>query len=148
MNIFQNIDLNNIAPIIGLAAIAVLIIAALLLRAVLHSRIALVIAVVIGVALAGPALGGALASIISSLVVMAIVIAVAVLGALLIIRSHPDLRDLAREAISLLPRRSTLAAPSPIKGEGRGEGSITVIDQPAPVTRHVTRHNSGSDWGF
>jgi hypothetical protein len=149
MNLIPNIDLSSIVPIAALAAIAAVCIIALLLRSLLHSRIALLIAVVAGVVIAGPTLGGTFAAIFNSLAIVLIVCAGATLAALLIIRSHPDLRDLARDALSLVPRQSAIVTP-PLSQTGEvGRGSITVIDQPQTTPRTRThRVNGGSDWGF
>jgi len=144
MNIFPNIDLNNIAPIAAAIALAVLICVTLILRAVFRSRIVVPVAIVIGIVIAGPALGVVLAAIVNSLVIGAILCAGATIAVLLILRSHSDLREIAHETLSLLPRRS-MVAPLPPAGENPHNA---IIDQPTTV-RRVTRHNdAGQDWGF
>jgi hypothetical protein len=147
MNLIPNIDLSSIVPIAALAAIAAVCVIALLLRSLLNSRIALLIAVVAGVVIAGPTLGGAFAAIFNSLAIVLIVCAGATLAALLIIRSHPDLRDLARDALALVPRPSALVTPPPSQTGEVGRGLITIIDQPQTTPR-THRVNGGSDWGF
>lgn len=148
MNLLPAIDLNTIAPVAGLAAIAVVIILALLLRAMLHSRIALVIAIVIGIIAAGPALGAIASHIIGTLAIVVIVMAIAGIAALLIIRSHPDLLALAHETLSLLPHKASpeQAPPLALPPAADRPTSITVIDQ--PPARRIVHRNSGSDWGF
>jgi hypothetical protein len=145
MSLLSSLDLASIVPLVALAALAVFVGLVLLLRVVLHSRAVVPVTIVVGVVLAGPALGGALAAIVNSLVIAIIVCAGATIAALLILRSHPDLREIARDALSLLPRRSAITPPPVAENQ---QNAITVIDQPA-IVRRVTRHNdAGKDWGF
>jgi len=146
MTIFQPIDLNTILPVAGLAAIAIVVIVVLLVRTVLHSRLALVIAIIIGVVAAGPVLGGLLVAALNIVAVALIVGAGATIAVLLIIRSHPDLLALARDALSLLPRQQPPGLPPiPSSIEAPRPNAIQIIDQPRRITH---RNSGGSDWGF
>src|SRR5512136_2606636 len=119
MNLFPNIDLNAIAPVAGLAAIAAICIVALLFRSLLHllrgllnSRIALVIAIVAGVAISGPTLAAALSGIIWALIPLALVLAGIIVAVLVLLSRNPELIDLARD---LIPHKAEPPAQPPLE---------------------------------
>lgn len=147
MNLLPQIDLNTVMPVLGLAAIAIVVIVALLLRTVLHSRLALLIAIVLGVIIAGPALGGILAAIVNTLAVMLVIVSLAVIAVLLIIRSHPDLLTLAHNALLLLPRQPMPSAP-PNMLPARTETPPDSIALVEPSRRKIARRTGGDEWGF
>lgn len=142
------IDLNGLLPIAGLAAIAVAIIAALLLRSLLHSRLALLIAIVAGVVLAGPALAGSIASIIWALVPLAIVLAGGMVMVLWLLHRNPELLSIARD---IVPRRAPDTPPLALPAAPRTD--TVVINQPAAVQQPASRSKTlvstdGERWGF
>jgi hypothetical protein len=150
MNLFPQIDMKDVFPVIGLAAIAIVVLVALLARTLFHSRLAVAIVVVIGLIIAGPMIGNVAVSIVNTAAVVFIIGAGALVAMLLIIRSHPDLLAMAREALSLLPQKTQppqVPYIPPAISSPR-ENSITIVDAP-PQPRRVTRRNSGGDeWGF
>lgn len=143
------IDLNSVLPVAGLAAIAIVVIIALLLYTILHSRLALLLAIVAGIVVAGPALGAVLTNIINTFAVVLIVGAACAVGVLLIIRSHPDLLDMSREALSLLPRKTSEPPTTLMIPPANTSSRAIIVDHPSPRQRTVSRQTTdGSDWGF
>jgi hypothetical protein len=142
-----DINLNGILPIAALALIAGFCIIALLVRSVLHSRIALLIAVVIGVMAAGPTLANAAAAIVGALVPLGVVLIVGGVTVVWLLQRNPELMSLVRD---LVPRRSTTLS-TPPDVQQIEQSKTMVIDQlPAPrqaVRRTVNRSNT-DDWGL
>jgi hypothetical protein len=141
------INLNGLLPIAALALIAGFCIIALLVRSVLHSRIALLIAVVIGVMAAGPTLANSAAAIVGALVPLGVVLVVGGVTVVWLLQRNPELMSLVRD---LVPRRSALSTPPTENSSGT---AITVIDQagaPRQTVRIVrTSVNQDADrWGF
>jgi hypothetical protein len=148
MNVqLPDINLSGLLPVAGLAVIAVACIAALLLRSVLHSRVALLIAVVGGIVIAGPTLTFGMAQIVGALAPLAIVALIAGVSGLWLVQRNPTLLGIARD---LVPPRGTPAQPPPPE---QGSG-IVVIDQPKATparlpARRVTIVDPDKDnWGF
>lgn len=145
------VNLNDVLPIAGLALVAVLCVAALLVRSILHSRIALLIAVVVGVVVAGPALAIALTNIVWALVPLGVVIVVGVVAGLWVVSRNPEMIALVRD---VAPRRMTYTTPpQPLLLE---QGKGVVIDQPqgagkpqaVQVRKSVTVNQDVDGWGF
>lgn len=138
----SSIDLNSILPIAGLVLIAVVCIGALLVSALLRSRIALLIAVVIGVVVAGPALAGALTNIVWALVPLGVVIVVGVVAGLWVVSRNPDLMALARDVV---PKRQEQGQPPVIIDQL--QAPRTTVQHPT-VRRSVTVDRDRDTWGF
>jgi hypothetical protein len=156
MNVqLPEINLNGLLPVAGLALIAVLCIAALLVRSLLHSRIALLIAVVAGVVAAGPTLAFALTQIVGALVPLGVVVVIGGVAVVWLLNRNPELMALVRDVV---PRKETpTSPPTPLLMPGKtpgtygGEGSRTiVIDQPREqnVRRLPVPRDQGDKWGF
>jgi hypothetical protein len=143
-----DINLNGLLPIAALALIAGFCIIALLVRSVLHSRIALLIAVVIGVMAAGPTLANAAAAIVGALVPLGVVLIVGGVTLVWLLQRNPELMSLVRD---LVPRRSTTTINAPQDMPQIEQSKTMVIDQlPAPrqtVKRTVSRGGT-DDWGL
>jgi hypothetical protein len=143
-------DLSNLLPVAGLAAIAVVCIAALLLRSLLHSRVAMLIAVVAGIVIAGPALAGALTSIVWALVPLGVVVVAGIVVVLWLLHRNPELLSLARDVV---PRKAPPAQQMPL--ELPAPSSAVVINQPRETTaatpqraRTAVLRGDGDRWGF
>jgi hypothetical protein len=154
------IDLSDVLPIVGLALIAVVCVAALLVRSLLHSRVALLIAVVIGMVVAGPTLAYALAQIVGALVPLLIVACLSAVGILYLVQRNPELlavvRDVATRKTTLTPgSSSSVMRPTTALTLAEEDGKrIVVIDNP-PQARDVRRmpqptgNSQRTDrWGF
>ena len=153
MNVqLPEINLNGIIPTLALALIAAVCIVALLVRSLLHSRVALLIAVVGGVILAGPTLALALERMVGALVPLGVVLIIGGVTTLWLLQRNPELMSLVREA---LPGRSPLVTPPPSTIGENGNGSAsTVIDQPGTPRQTVQTARSmqtkpdADRWGF
>ncbi len=146
MNLFPQIDLNALAPIAGLAAIAVVCIGALLVHSLIRSRIALLIAIVAGVALAGPALLAALIGIVYALIPLALVLAGAALGLIFLLGRNPDLISLARD---LMPRPAPPELPEPPETLVISPAQRPGLAAPRPAApKQKITIIDGDRWGF
>lgn len=154
MNIqLPEINLNGVLPIVGLALIAVLCIVALVLRSLLHSRVAMVIAVIVGVVVAGPTLAFALAQIVGALVPLFVVAIVGVVGVVWMVQRNPDLMSVVRDVV---PRRSATPKIAPqdaktvvidqLDSRQQQHAGMTVAPR-QPVKRTVQRGGM-DDWGL
>lgn len=133
MNI-QLPDISGILPIAGLALVAVVCSVALILRSLLHSRVAMVIAVIVGVVAAGPALAFALAQIVGALVPLGVVAIIGVVVTMYLVQRNPELMSVVRDVVPRRPVMPPSPLPSPWKGEG---GKTVVIDQPSAKGSHI-----------
>ena len=143
------IDLNSLLPVAGLALIAVLCIAALLLVVILRSRIALLIAVVIGVVVAGPTLAGVLVNLVWAIVPLGIVLVTGIVVVLWLLHRNPELLSLARDVV---PRKTQTTATPPLELQApavQPPPGAVVINQPQQTARKMTtRIIDGDRWGF
>ncbi len=136
------INLNGIIPTIALA---------LLLRSILHSRVALLIAVVAGIVLAGPALAFALERIVGALVPLGMVLIVGGVIAIWLLQRNSELMSLVKD---VLTRKSTITLPSQTGQQNGNNGKTVIIDQlPAqrqtvPVVRRARVDQDADRWGF
>ncbi len=136
---------ENIGSIIALALVALLCVVGLVLRTILHSRLVLVVAIIIGIVIAAPHIGGVVATIANALTVL-LVVAAGVVGFLFWLMSRsPEVAEVVRDVIAMLPRRNTTQQIQPVQPP-------IIIDQPqtpaaiqALRVRRVQQHVD-KDW--